>query len=569
MIDDPQTETPHEPRDDMTASMFGDDAMPVKPGGGPDPGYLVLARKYRPTSFDDLIGQEAMVTTLSNAFRLGRVAHAFMLTGVRGVGKTTTARLLARALNYEADGQAGPSLDLEPKGRHCDAIMSSRHPDVLELDAASRTSVAEMRELLDGARYTPNSARYKVYIIDEVHMLSINAFNALLKTLEEPPEHVKFIFATTEIRKVPVTVLSRCQRFDLKRLGVEPLTLHLKNICEAEGAAIEDEGLALIAQAAEGSVRDALSILDQAILSCDPGTSVKADAIRDMIGLADRGRLLELFAKAISGDRTGALEEVDDQLAAGADPTVMLKELTDLAVEVSRAEVLGEAYRAPGPASWAVHTRDLSKRLSPAQASRLWQVLMRGLQIALQAPDVGKVLQMTVLQMASAMSLPSPEDAARQLLGSAQSRNGPASPPSEPASRSPQSEVPSATTVIPEETDESVPDRNVEITLGGIVEQLEAGRAPKLRYDVSKYLRPGKLTQGYLSCSVDEGAPESLLADLNDFLERNTGLDWDIELKATDAETYFETQERLKQQRIGNGAADTRDRECPQTFSGG
>ncbi|MEL6322912.1 MAG: DNA polymerase III subunit gamma/tau, partial [Pseudomonadota bacterium] len=264
--------------------MFGE----AETGGSDDGGYQVLARKYRPKLFSDLIGQEAMVRTLSNAFETGRIAHAFMLTGVRGVGKTTTARLLARALNYRTSDEDAPSLTLDPPGEHCQAIMESRHPDVLELDAASRTGVADMRDLLDGARYAPVSARYKVYIIDEVHMLSTAAFNALLKTLEEPPLHVKFIFATTEIRKVPVTVLSRCQRFDLKRLDPIGLAKHLGRIAEAEGVTVSEEGCALIARAAEGSVRDGLSILDQALVQHVDGETVSAAAVRDMLGLADR-----------------------------------------------------------------------------------------------------------------------------------------------------------------------------------------------------------------------------------------------------------------------------------------
>ena len=251
---------PEEERDDKTFSMFGGDDAPA-PAAEKKSGYLVLARKYRPQSFDELVGQESMVKTLENAFRTNRVAHAFMLTGVRGIGKTTTARLLARALNYETDTVDAPSISMEPPGRHCEAIKNSQHPDVLEMDAASHTGVDEMRDLLDGARYTPVSARHKVFIIDEVHMLSKSAFNALLKTLEEPPEHVKFIFATTEIRKVPVTVLSRCQRFDLRRLDIDVMTKHLTNICEKEGLNVAPEGLTLIARAAEGSVRDALSIL--------------------------------------------------------------------------------------------------------------------------------------------------------------------------------------------------------------------------------------------------------------------------------------------------------------------
>src|SRR5476651_2409235 len=281
---DPDAEAPPVERDEATADMFG--APAAAPASA---AYTVIARKYRPKSFDDLIGQEAMVRTLKNAFASGRIAHAFMLTGVRGVGKTTTARLLARALNYDSETIHEPSVTaLSDEGRCCPAILEGRHIDVLELDAASRTKVDEMRELLDGVRYAPSEARYKVYIIDEVHMLSTAAFNALLKTLEEPPSHAKFIFATTEIRKVPVTILSRCQRYDLRRVEPDVIVGNLEQIAAAEGAKIEAEGLLLIARAAEGSVRDAQSMLDQAIVQAERGQVVTAEAIRDMLGLADR-----------------------------------------------------------------------------------------------------------------------------------------------------------------------------------------------------------------------------------------------------------------------------------------
>ena len=280
--------------------------------------YQVLARKYRPSTFEDMIGQDAMVTTLKNAFETGRIAHAFMLTGVRGIGKTTTARLLARALNYETDTVDHPSVDLATPGRHCEAIMASTHMDVLEMDAASRTGVDNMRELLDGVRYAPADARYKVYIIDEVHMLSAGAFNALLKTLEEPPDHAKFIFATTEIRKVPITVLSRCQRFDLRRVEADVLAAHLKGIAEKEGIAVSDDGLALIARAAEGSVRDGLSLLDQAIVQSGlSGDEVSAEQVRTMLGLADRVRIVDLFEHAMSGDGKAALARMRAQYDDG------------------------------------------------------------------------------------------------------------------------------------------------------------------------------------------------------------------------------------------------------------
>ncbi|HXI87329.1 MAG TPA: DNA polymerase III subunit gamma/tau, partial [Parvularculaceae bacterium] len=312
---------------------MSDQLFPDEPARAARDAYQVLARKYRPQSFDDLIGHEAMVKTLRNAFAAGRIAHAYVLTGVRGVGKTTTARILARALNYVGPNgdDNGPTIDMKAEGRHCRAIAESRHPDVLEMDAASRTGVGDIRELIEGVRYAPIEARYKVYIIDEVHMLSTAAFNALLKTLEEPPPHVKFIFATTEIRKLPVTVLSRCQRFDLRRIDPDVLTDHLAAIAEKEGADLDREALAMIARAAEGSVRDALSILDQALVqTAATGEKLGPEAIRAMLGLADRTQVWPLLEAALSGDAKTALDLFAEQYKAGADPAVILRDMLEV-----------------------------------------------------------------------------------------------------------------------------------------------------------------------------------------------------------------------------------------------
>ena len=343
-------------------------------------GYRVLARKYRPATFADLIGQDAMVRTISNAFETGRIPQAWILTGVRGVGKTTTARILARALNYELpDGSiTGPTIHMPVLGVHCQAIMESRHVDVIEMDAASHNGVDDVRQINEAVRYSPVSARYKVYILDEVHMLSTAAFNALLKTLEEPPPHVKFVFATTEIRKVPITVLSRCQRFDLRRVDAALLVKHLEGICEKENVSAEPEALALIARAAEGSVRDALSLLDQAIAHA--AGSVRAEDVRQMLGLADRTRIIDLFEALMRGDMAKALGELRDQYDSGADPAVVLSDLAEFTHFVTRVKVvpavaddvsLAETERTRG--------RAFAAALSMRVLSRAWQMLFKGL----------------------------------------------------------------------------------------------------------------------------------------------------------------------------------------------
>jgi DNA polymerase-3 subunit gamma/tau len=515
--------------DEASASLFGD-AAHARAGA-----YEVLARKYRPRRFEDLIGQEAMVRTLSNAFETGRIAHGFMLTGVRGVGKTTTARLLARALNFEpkdapkgkkAKGESGPSIHLDPPGIHCEAIMASRHPDVLELDAASRTGVADMRDLLDSSRYGPVSARYKVYIIDEVHMLSTASFNALLKTLEEPPPHLKFIFATTEIRKVPVTVLSRCQRFDLKRLDTPLLAQHLAGIAKQEKAKVSQEALALVARAAEGSVRDALSLLDQAIVQTPDG-EVSGAAVRDMLGLGDRTRLYDVFEKAISSDPKGALAELKEQVSGGADPAVVLKDLMDIAADVSVAQATGDGWIMAGPADWASRTRALAQRLTPAQAARTWQLLLSGYGDLQLAPDPATALNMVVLRLAAASSLPSPEEAARMIAEGARSP-GKSDAPLEPA--------PGGAGGI--------------CSFADIVRSLTEAREVALQVDTERFIRFASVSAGKLSYALAPGAPAGLAGRLKTFLDNETSLDWQITESETDAESLRERERREKAERI-------------------
>jgi DNA polymerase-3 subunit gamma/tau len=383
---------------------------------GPAASYRVLARKYRPSSFDDLIGQGAMVRTISNAFETGRIPQAWILTGVRGVGKTTTARILARALNYELpDGSVtGPSIKMPVLGVHDQAIMESRHLDVIEMDAASHNGVDDVRQINDAIRYAPVSARTKVYILDEVHMLSGAAFNALLKTLEEPPPHAKFIFATTEIRKVPVTVLSRCQRFDLRRVDAAQLVAHLGGIAAKENVTAEPEALALIARAAEGSVRDSLSLLDQAI--AHGAGNVRAEDVRQMLGLADRGRVVDLFEALMRGDIAAALQELRDQYDSGADPTTVLTDLAEFTHLVTRIKVV-PAVAEDLSLSEAERTRghSFAKQLSMRVLSRTWQMLLKGLADLKDAARPLSAAEMVLVRIAYAADLPTPDEVLRTL----------------------------------------------------------------------------------------------------------------------------------------------------------
>ncbi|MDK9722730.1 MAG: DNA polymerase III subunit gamma/tau [Rhodospirillales bacterium] len=388
--------------------------------------YRVLARKYRPTTFADLIGQEAMVRTLKNAIASGRLAHAFVLTGVRGVGKTTTARIIARALNC-AEGPTD-----KPCGIcvHCTSIAEDRHVDVLEMDAASRTGVNDIREIIEGVRYRPTQARFKIYIIDEVHMLSTAAFNALLKTLEEPPEHVKFIFATTEIRKVPITVLSRCQRFDLKRVDSDMLAAHFANIAEKEGASADAGALALIARAADGSVRDGLSLLDQAI---SHGEGKVGEAlVRDMLGLADRVRTFDLFESVMKGEMAQALDLLGQSYASGADPAVTLEDMLELVHWLTRVKLAPQLANAPGVAeAERVRGGQMAQSLSMAALTRSWQMLLKGLGETRSAPSPLQAAEMVLIRLAYAADLPSPAETVEAV------RKNPPASPSNPISGGP------------------------------------------------------------------------------------------------------------------------------------
>ena len=424
----------------MSDSLFPAAEAEAAPTATP---YRVLARKYRPLRFEDLVGQEPMVRTLANSFAANRIHQAYILTGVRGIGKTTTARILARAFNYEVPGKTNaPSIEMPELGVHCQAIIESRHIDVIEMDAASHTGIENVREVIDNARYRPVSARTKVYIIDEVHMLSKQAFNGLLKTLEEPPEHVKFLFATTEIEKVPVTVRSRCLRFDLKRIDPGLMARHLAGIAAAEGVQCEPEALALIARVAEGSVRDALSLLDQAI--AHGGEAVSAADVRAMLSLTDRGQIVDLFELTVKGDIAAALALIGALFDAGADPAQILVDIAEFCHLVTRMKLAGK--RIDDPAIGEDERRrgeDFAQKLGVGALTRAWQILLKGVQDVKDSPRPLASAEMALVRLAHAADLPSPEEALRKLAeapeGNAPRRLAPAGlsalPPGGPGPR--------------------------------------------------------------------------------------------------------------------------------------
>jgi len=527
--------------------------------------YVVLARKYRPATFDDLIGQDAMVTTLKNAFATDRIAQGYMLTGVRGVGKTTTARILARALNYERDGIDKPTVDMPAFGRHCLEIMEGRHPDVIEMDAASNTGVDNMREIIESARYRPLVARYKVYLIDEVHMLSKGAFNALLKTLEEPPQHVKFIFATTEVRRVPVTVLSRCQRFDLRRVDVPVLMQHFRSIVAREGGeAKDDESIALIARAAQGSVRDGLSLLDQA-LAMGSG-SVTAANVRAMLGLADRGRIFDLVEKLLAGTVAEALELFAQLHRDGAEPVQVLGDLAEAVHTATRAKVLGAEAAGEGlSAEERRRAADLGGRLSTAILSRAWQVLLKGLEEAAEAPNATAAAEMVLIRLAYTADLPPPDAIIKALGDGAVRTPGPRAPVAAPpaaraepaggAMRAPppvdapaagpgpsaiehRVEARAADTAIDADGDEELDDLDdgapalpVLRSFTEVVDLVGARREAKLKYDLEERVSLVRFDPvGSIELHLLPGAPKELPNELREKLNLWTGMRWMVAL---------------------------------------
>lgn len=550
---------------------------PAAASGG---AYRVLARKYRPAHFGDLIGQGAMVRTLTNAFAAGRIPQAWMLTGVRGVGKTTTARILARALNYQTpDGTGGPTTDLSQFGVHCREIIEGRHIDVMEIDAASNNGVDNIRQINDSVRYAPVSARYKVYIIDEVHMMTGAAFNAFLKTLEEPPPHAKFIFATTEIRKVPVTVLSRCQRFDLRRVDAGVLVGHLSTICRAEGVDAEDEALAAVARAAEGSVRDSLSILDQAIAHA--AGRITLEDVRSMLGLADRARVIDLFEAVMKGDIATALGELRAQYDAGADPVVVLTDLAEFTHLVTRLKLVPEAARDNG-LSQAERTRgaDFAARLSVRVLARAWQMLLRGISEVKQADRPIMAAEMVLVRLTHAADLPTPEEAMRLLregagLGGNGNGNGGGSAPRPPSGGG--NTALAARPVLASANPAPIPAAAPRAALAGpqiatledIVALASQHRDITLKIALERDVRPVRFEPGRIEFALAEGGSRTLANDLSRRLKEWTNQTWIVAVvNAEGGATLREQVAAAKDQRESDAAAHPAVRAVLERFPG-
>ena len=541
---------------------------------GPATAYRVLARKYRPSTFADLIGQDAMVRTISNAFEAGRIPQAWILTGVRGVGKTTTARILARALNYELpDGSVtGPTIHMPVLGVHCQAIMESRHLDVIEMDAASHNSVEDVRTINEAIRYAPVSARYKIYILDEVHMLSGSAFNALLKTLEEPPAHAKFVFATTEIRKVPITVLSRCQRFDLRRLDAALLVKHLQNIAAQERIEAEPAALALIARVAEGSVRDALSLLDQAIAHA--AGPIYAEDVRQMLGLADRARVIDLFGALMGAELPRALTELRDQYDKGADPATVLGDLAEFTHFVTRVKAapaltedasLTEQERTRG--------RDFAAKLSMRVLARTWQMLLKGIAEVQEAGRPLAAAEMVLVRIAYAADLPTPDEAIR-LLADAPGGSGPGPSVAAPASARPEP-PPSRTESLrnstrgglaPAPVPVQMPAADVDAdanqrhgavaSFAALVALAGEKRDLTIKSALERSVRLVRFEDSRIEIALEENAPKSLVGELSKKLADWTGKRWMVIVSSEPGEPTMYAQEQARKAELKDGVRD-------------
>jgi DNA polymerase III subunit gamma/tau len=564
---------------------MNDAGEPLTPDQKP---YRVLARKYRPAGFEDLIGQDAVVRTVSNAFETGRIPQAWILTGVRGVGKTTTARILARALNYELpDGSVkGPTIHMPVLGVHCQAIMESRHMDVLEMDAASHTGVDDVRQINDSVRYAPASARYKVYIIDEVHMLSTAAFNAFLKTLEEPPEHAKFVFATTEIRKVPVTVLSRCQRFDLRRVEADVLMAHLSNIAAKEGVEAEAEALGIIARAAEGSVRDSLSLLDQAIAHA--AGPVRADAVRQMLGLADRTRVIDLFESLVRGDIASAFKEFREQYDTGADPVVVLSDLAEFVNFVTRVKIVpATADNVAFGETERKRARDFATKISMRVLSRMWQMLLKGITEVQGATRPAAAAEMVLVRIAYVADMPTPDEAIRMI-----EQNGGASPAvagnaaPRPASAAPVSSLPPSPPrpaagpranaepsmrpqmTAPSPDVQSAPARRI-ASFPELVAIAAEKRDLLTKAALEADVRLVRIEDGRLEVALERSAARTLINDLSRKLEQWTGRRWTVIVSNEAGQPTLRAQNEVaKSMRERAAEADPRVQEVLARFPG-
>ncbi|WP_291689019.1 DNA polymerase III subunit gamma/tau, partial [Bradyrhizobium sp.] len=541
------------------------------------------------SSFEDLIGQDAVVRTVSNAFETGRIPQAWILTGVRGVGKTTTARILARALNYELpDGSVkGPTIHMPVLGVHCQAIMESRHMDVLEMDAASHTGVDDVRQINDSVRYAPASARYKVYIIDEVHMLSTAAFNAFLKTLEEPPEHAKFVFATTEIRKVPVTVLSRCQRFDLRRVEADVLMKHLANIAAKENVEAEPEALGIIARAAEGSVRDSLSLFDQAIAHA--AGPVRADAVRQMLGLADRTRVIDLFDSLARGDIASAFGEFREQYDTGADPIVVLSDLAEFVNFVTRVKIVpATADNVAYSETERLRARDFAAKISMRVLSRMWQMLLKGITEVQTATRPAAAAEMVLVRIAYVADLPTPDEAIRMIEqnggsspavgGNAGPRSAPAAPgssaQSSPArmSSAPRTNAePSARPqmIAPSPDAQAAPAARRIASFPELVALAAEKRDLLTKAALEADVRLVRIEDGRLEVAMERSAARTLINDLSRKLEQWTGRRWTVTVSNEPGQPTVRSQNEVaKNQRERAAEADPRVQEVLARFPG-
>ena len=499
--------------------------------------YVVLARKYRPQNFEDLLGQDALVQTLTNAIQNNRLHHAYILTGIRGVGKTTTARLIARALNCTgADGKGGPTIHPCGVCDNCKAIAAGRHMDVMELDAASHTGVDDIRELLDSARYAPTNARYKVYIIDEVHMLSKGAFNALLKTLEEPPAHVKFIFATTEIRKVPVTILSRCQRFDLQRLSVETLTQLFTKILANENIPAETEALDIIAKAADGSARDGLSLLDQAIVLSNG--NINTDVVKKMLGLADRSQTLTLFENLVNGNMEAVLKDISEQYTNDATPMIVLQDLINITHDLAKVKIIPALLNSTSLSEIEKKTfATLSTSCSLAVLSKIWQMLIKGISEINMAPSAVEALEMILLRVAYSASLPTPYEILNEvkknsdLAGTGSVYSGQSALLQNSAAAAPVSVPPSGTEKKNDLTATvSAGETSGFNTVEDLLRYLEGTKKALIEYSIKHDVCIREFSDGHIAMNIAPSIHQDFIMNLHKLLSEATGRQWEIEI---------------------------------------